>query len=128
MAREEVRGEFDVSLEEVVRLLKIPPLIQEISSGRLFLEDSQKYKFPLIKKSYKDSLDRVVCSQGENAVQAFRIFIKRFDSYFGKQIFEYLDSMDRESVDYVLGSLKFENHLEKFKSRIPAYSREYLTH
>ena len=50
--------EFDVSLDEIVALIKMPPLMRKIFNGELVLMPPDKKKFDLLKKNYNDSFKK----------------------------------------------------------------------
>lgn len=117
MVEEKERGELniDYSLEEVVEILKMPPLFKAVSLGEVVLERSERNKFPVIKKGYTESLRRVVACEGKKVPLVFRSFLRRYNSYFGKDIYPLLDDLDDESVVYIVGSLRFEENLRTYR-------------
>ena len=117
-------GEIEVSLEEIVYLLKNPPLIERISFGGKLLNKSEKKKFSLIKKGYWESLERVVKSEKKKLPLVFRDFLRRYESYF-KGNYDLLDSLDNESIGYVIGHLEFEKHVQENRHYIPEETSNY---
>ena len=111
-------AEIEVSLEELVYLLKNPPLIERISSEKKILTKSERKKFSMIKKGYKESLERVVRAEKKKLPLVFRDFLKRYESYF-KGNYDLLESLDNESIGYVIGHLEFEKNVQKNRYYIP---------
>ncbi|MFH1365412.1 MAG: hypothetical protein ABIH28_02420 [archaeon] len=118
--------EIEVSLDEIVALIKVPPLIRKIFNGELILVPSEREKFGLLKKSYDDSFKKIISSRGSISYFEFRHFLKKYDYFFGEDIFNFLDNLGNKSIDYVLGSLQFEENIKKHKcfisKNIPKYT------
>jgi hypothetical protein len=113
MVKEEV-GELEVSLEEIVEVLRVPYLFSDIGNGKLTLERSAKKKFPVVKKEYNNSLKRVINSPKNKLPFVFRSFINKYNDIFGKDVYTILNELDNESIAYVIGSLEFEENIRKY--------------
>ena len=113
-------AEIEYSLEDLVCLLKNPPLFERILLEKNFLTKEDKKKFSSIKEVYNSSLWKVINSEREKLPIKFRSFLRRFDSYFGDG-YSILGSLDSESIEYVVGSLQFYENLQKHRNSIPMY-------
>jgi len=116
---------MEFSLEEIVSLIKVPPWIRGISEGEVILKPGEREKFSLLKKNYEDSLKRVLSYDEKNLPHGFRFFLRRYDSYFGASLFPILEDLDNQSINYIVGSLKFEKNVKKFKEFIPTHIPDY---
>ena len=88
------------------------------SFGKNLLTKSERKKFSLIRKGYAESLERVVRAEEKKLPLVFRDFLKRYESYF-KGNYDILDSLDNESIGYVVGHLQFEKHMQQNRDFIP---------
>ncbi len=119
--------DLEVSLEEIVSLIKLPPLTREFYNGSLILISSEKKKFKLLKKNYEDSFKKIISSKNTDFSIEFRHFIKRYDYFFGEEVFNVMNNLNKRSIEYIVGTLKFEENMKK-KEPFVAKSLPEYTH
>lgn len=107
---------IELSLEEIVQVLKKPPLFQGIEDGVFTLMHSAVKKFPVVKKGYTNSLTKLIESSEKERSFMFKSFIRRYSSLFGDELYPILDSLNRENIEYIIGYIKFEKNLKKHKN------------
>jgi len=118
-------AEFEISLEEIVSLMRTPPLVRRIFDGELVLVPSDVEKFNLLKKSYDNSFKKIISSKSPNSYLEFRHFLRRYDYFFGENLFKFLDNLGNKSIDYVIGSIQFEENLKNHRHFVPKVIPEY---
>jgi len=108
----------EVPLEDLVSLLKEPPLLDRITSGKNFLKRNEKVSFYTLKRGYNASLERVINLGKKTRQIAFRSFLRRYKSYFEGD-YDLLDSLNNENLEYVISSLQFDGEVRKNRFFIP---------
>ncbi len=120
-----MREDLEVSLEEIISFIKIPPLTREFYNGSLVLISSEKKKFKLLKKSYEDSFKKIISSKNTDFSIEFRHFIKRYNYFFGEEIFNFMNNLNKKSIEYIIGTLKFEENIKEKEPFVAKSPFEY---
>lgn len=107
---------IELCLEEIVQVLKKPPLFQGVEDGVFTLMRSAVKKFPVVKKGYTDSLTKLIESSEKERSFMFKSFIRRYSNLFGDELYPILNSLSKENIEYVVGYIRFEKNLKKHKN------------
>lgn len=108
-----------LSLEEVLCLIKNPPLIRHSLENSRSLNPSEREGVILVKNNYVHSLNSLLSSKDSELFFKFGSLLNKYSFLFGSEISIFLNSLEKPQIEYILGELRFEKNLKSRKTFLP---------